>query len=249
MTAIILGLWFTARQVTQDPSPGDVLSQVNQTYTNLDSYMDWGTVTFSYRSATGERRGDVRLFNTSFQRPNKLKYEFIEPASESAKEKRWVTWTASRGNYATWTNWSPHEVNRTALQKSLFRTWGMSEACGLPLKLLAPWALSGPRPTGIYNSVLQHEDVNGHPCWRIDGVCEDGAHAAVWVDTHTSLVLRYRHAVDAKLDGKPTNEIYTVELHPTGNPHLGTSDLRFNVPESGSSHHSGHKKKRRRRRG
>jgi hypothetical protein len=209
--------------------------------------MDWGTVTFSYRSPSGERLGDCRSFNTGFQRPYRIRYEFVEPASGPARERRWITWTAARGGYATWTNWLPQEVDRVSLQKSLFRSWGMSESCGLSLKLLAPWSLSGPRSTEIYKPAMTEETIDNRTCWKIAGVCEDGAQAWIWIDANTWLVRRYRHAIDARLDGKPTNEIYTVEIHPLANPAMPPGALRFIPPDERRSRRSKHSHRRRRR--
>jgi hypothetical protein len=123
----------------------------------------------------------------------------------------------------------------------------MSESCGIALKLLVPWALDGARATGIYKTSLSQDTVEGHPTWRIDGVCENGAEASVWVDPATHLIVKYKHAVDAKLDGKPTNEIYTVVLHPSANPHMTESALRFLPPQSGSSNRHAKKSRHKKR--
>jgi len=245
MSVLLAGLILSSRLNSQVPPAQEVLSKVNLTYANLESYMDWGQITFSYRSAAGEHRGETRFFNTAFKRPNRLRYELVEPATEVAKEKRWVTWSAYRSGYATWVSWLPRETDRISLQKSLVRSWGMSESSGLILKMLAPWAISSPRATGLRDAAIFRDEIDGHVCWRIDGSCEDGAQASLWVDQRTSLFVRYRHTVDAKLDGKPTNEIYTVDFKSTGNPAMSASELRFSPPEYGS--HTRHRKKHRKR--
>lgn len=247
MIATILGAWLALRPHLPQLSADDVLSKVNRTYDAMDSYMDWGSVTFSYESSNGERRGERRLFNTAFKRPGRLRYEFVEPAAEGAREKRWITWTSVRHGYVTWTNWLPNETDHVSLAKSLFRAWGMAESCGLSLKLLAPWAIEGPKATEIYKQTIAGETVNGRPCWKIEGVCESGARAWIWVDCASSLVVKYRHALDADLDGKPTHEIYTVELHPQANPRMGREDLSFSPPESHNSRRHTKRKRRRRR--
>ena len=249
MVFLIAGIWYAARQAATLPTALEELHRVNEKYNSLRTYKDWGRVSYSYIMDLAENPGESRGFNLVFERPGRLKFEFVEGPSDGASAKRSVIWTTARGGYAEWSSWTPRETDRTSLSKGLEGSAGMLNAAQVNLKMLVPWALSIPRPTEIHQPHIAPSQLEGKEVYRIYGVLADGTVVSLWVDMASHLIYKYLRVVPTTLDGKSAGEITTIMLHPEANPSVSNADFRFSEPSGGGgrSHSRKRHKKHRRR--
>jgi outer membrane lipoprotein-sorting protein len=214
------------------PPPNWVLQRARDTYVELKSYADSGTILEEY----GTSSKDTHTFATYFIRaPRYFLLKFNKQGGD-----QYVIWGDPDAFHTWWKSTAqqtdyPNPQNIPAISQSDYNTKGA--ALKIPTLLYGKselaarmLAISDPGETGL-------EDIGGNSCYRLTGRASDTYAATgkevnvrrltMWIDVSTYLVRQVREEWDAT----PGQRHRTTTIYqPQANPSLNDSRFKFVPP-------------------
>ncbi len=215
----------------QAQSADSILQKTRDTYAQVKSYADAGTVAVEY----GASSEDKHSFSTAFNRsPRRLLLDFHKQGGD-----RYVIWADADAFHTWWKSTGqlmdyPNPNNLPAISMS-----GQSTAqVGLKIPTLLYGKAFGSAMLNIADPVLDGtEEVGGHPCNRITGRASDVYAATgkevnirkvtLWIDTESVLIRKMTEEFKA-LPGQRNRTITSFE--PRVNPTLEDAKFAFTPP-------------------
>jgi outer membrane lipoprotein-sorting protein len=225
----------------QAPDGDRILKQAREAYQGLGSYSDHAQVLAEMQLPGGPLTRERHEFTTAYRAPRDFVLIFEEDPAAGAD--RYVLWSDADAVYTWWsatgvTESYPPGTGLSAFGVSAFPTRAAVLQI-LPL-IFADTGLSGPIVDVASATLDGEEDVDGHPCYRLQGVGRSGyatgggetlRRTTLWIDKRSFLVRRvFQDTQEGGLAGAIDRQTTTFE--PQGNPELGDDDFRFAPPRS-----------------
>jgi outer membrane lipoprotein-sorting protein len=231
---LLIACWlFVVIAPAQAQTAESALQKTRDTYANLNSYADTGTIIVEYGSSSVDKHS----FSTSFNRsPRGFLLDFHKQGGD-----RYVIW-ADPGAFHTWWKTTgqqydyPNPNNTPAISLSGPNT--KDAAMKIPTLLYGKSQLAAAM-LNLADPVLEGTDqIGGHRCHRISGRASDTYAASgkavnihkttVWIDDDSFLVRKVLEDWKA-LPGQRARLITTFE--PRANPNLEKSPFQFVPPQ------------------
>lgn len=166
-----------------------ILAAVAETYAAFSSYEDTGTVRTKYSpDGRGWTHTQTKPFETSFVRPDLVRYEFRSQDEPDAD--RYVVWGDATG-WRSWWTIEPRVLMHADVSSALGGAIGVSGgSANLTLPLLTGGGgspallLNEPRVEGV-------EQLGAHECVKLSGTLAQGeGEGSVWIDRSSLLIRR-----------------------------------------------------------
>jgi len=238
--AAFLLLMLTRGEVAMPAADDGVFARSKALYASLRSYSDSGTVDKVFGPPNGRLR-ERHTFNTFFQAPNKVYFDFIK----YRRADRYVAWSNDGKTLHLW--WKTTGAEQTyppAKWQVPMLTAGPSTEGSLLVVL--PWLLPKDNLIGTLTemgdiSPAGEELVNGHKCFKLTGTARStyGASGYVhnvrattlWIDSESLLVRKvFEDTPQGSAKGWTQQTITTFE--PQANPNLDDNRFQFNPAET-----------------
>jgi hypothetical protein len=208
------------------PSPlsaREILERTAATYASCRSYSDQGVVTNIYTSKWGKHL-DEKPFATRFIRPDLFRFDFQDRFFPYQRLwTRFVVWSIRGKTLEWWTVTDPKAARESSLGEALSGATGISggSAHRIP-KLLLPDEIPGRSIAQLGDPELTGEElIDGHTCYRIEGIYGNSNKQIVWVGKEDLLIRR----VD---ESNQFADVDTTTYEPLLNPNVEVGTFSFN---------------------
>ena len=191
-------LTMLAAMALQQPDPARVvLNATLKAYRDCPSYRDTGSVVSVFEVAGEPSESTTRTTKTWFVRPDHVRFECHEIDAESKVDEYFVVWKGKTGSHTWWSRTANGTHDPEPLQALRAASAISGGASDLLFALMCPveggegWSLAKLEKLNLDNP----EVVAGAPCHVLKGLGFAGSEVAVWIDSKTHAIMRYREAI------------------------------------------------------
>jgi outer membrane lipoprotein-sorting protein len=210
-----------------EPAPSlsisEILNRVQEMYAECESYRDQGEVRTVFIQKDESNWTDVKRFSTSFQRPDRFRFEYRESTFGGKPQQYMIHMDG--GSVQTWWDINPGVKKPWSLGFAIAGATGVSGGSAVTVpNLLMPDRVDA-RSVLELSQVKQLEDakINGRVCYRVEGRGVLGTRTVLWIDRKTFGLRRIEEWKKFPSFEAETTTTYEPEI----NPRMNEKDFRF----------------------
>ena len=207
-------------------SPKEVINKMARAYSSCKSYKDKGVVTTIFFHDNGRNRTVKKPFMTAFVRPDSFRFGFQSRRGEN-EWNRYIVWRDGE-SVRTWWSIRLGIENKESLSRAIAGATGVSGSSAHTIpRLLLPEEVTGSSLAKLTDlELLGDEDVDGVPCFKIQGKYSRDRMRTLWIDKKSYLIIKIFGSSKFPDFRTETTTTYKSQL----NADVGPDDLKFDPP-------------------